>query len=550
MTDPIPPEPQPTPGYTEAPTIASAPPFTAPQPPPSPRPTAPTTPPTRPARRQRRISRRAVLLGAAGGAVAVGALGAGAGYALTHWPGLSGGAGLYTSEAAKITHLLRRAGFGASPADLNTYLHLGLDGAINQLLNYTSVANDVDQALAPLNVDFTNRRDQIFWWLARMTMSQRPLEEKMTLFWHGVLTSSFAKIGGKDNLPLIIQQNNLLRANAMGRFDDLMLTISTDPAMLWWLDGRLNTGNQPNENYSRELMELFTMGIGNYTQDDVHLGSKALSGWVIRNGKGVFAPRRFYTGDITYLGHTGHLDLNDVITILCAKPATATHLSRRMWSFFVWDNPSDSDIQPLVDAYNSSNHQIAAMVKAMLNAPAFFSDKAYRARVKSPAEFVVGAIRAMGFAPNRQALGFMAESMLTMGQTLFDPPNVAGWPGDMLSSGWMSTQAWITRVNFVNTLLEATSGVVGRGPAAADASVLQKLVTEQGLKTTKDILTYFGAILLDGQLASDRQTAVLDALGAAATGPTVALAGGGSIPAVSLRQGLYLMMSMPEYHLN
>ena len=244
MTSPTGPQLPATPGFGEAPTIVNPPPGAEPRRP-----------------RQRGVSRRAVLLGAAGGAVAIGALGAGAGYALTHWPGASS-ASLYSSEAARITHLLRRAGFGPSPADLNTYLSLGLSGATDRLLNFASVPNDVDQKLAAFNFDFQNRRDQIFWWLARMTMTQRPLEEKMTLFWHGVLTSSFAKIGGKTHLPLIIQQNNLLRAHAMGRFDDLIHAISTDPAMLWWLDGRLNTGSKPNENYSRELMELFTMGIG------------------------------------------------------------------------------------------------------------------------------------------------------------------------------------------------------------------------------------------------------------------------------------------------
>ena len=455
MTSPTGPQLPATPGFGEAPTIVNPPPGAEPRRP-----------------RQRGVSRRAVLLGAAGGAVAIGALGAGAGYALTHWPGASS-ASLYSSEAERITHLLRRAGFGPSPADLNTYLSLGISGATDRLLNFASVPNDVDQKLAAFSFDFQNRRDQIFWWLARMTMTQRPLEEKMTLFWHGVLTSSFAKIGGKTHLPLIIQQNNLLRAHAMGRFDDLIHAISTDPAMLCWLDGRLNTGSKPNENYSRELMELFTMGIGNYTQSDVSQGAKALSGWVIRGTQSVFAPRRFYQGDITYLGHTGHLGLDDVVKILCASPATAARLSRLMWSFFVWDNPSDSDIQPLVNAYNQSGHQIGAMVRAMLTSSAFYSDKAYRARVKSPAEFVVGAVRAMAFAPGRPALGYMAESMLTMGQTLFDPPNVAGWPGDELSAAWMSTQSWITRVNFINTLIEAASGAL-KGGASAAGAVLQQ----------------------------------------------------------------------------
>ena len=507
--------------------------------------------------RRRGVSRRAVLIGAAGSAVGLGAVGAGAGYALSHLPGLFSHDTVFSADAGKITHLLRRAGFGPSPADLSVYLDLGVSGAIDRLINYSSVANDVDQRLASFNFQFNTRANLIRWWLARMTLTQRPLEEKMTLFWHGVLTSSFAKIGKSANLPLMIQQNTLLRTHAMGRFDDLIRAISTDPAMLFWLDGRFNAGSRPNENYSRELMELFTLGIGNYTQDDVHAGAKALSGWVVRNGQSVFAPRRFYEGTITYLGHTGHLGLDDVVSIVCAHPATAGHLARLMWSFFVYDNPSQADVQPLVDAYHQSDHQIGAMVKAMFNAPAFFSEKAYRGRVKSPAEFVVGAVRALGLAPTVPVLTVMGQAMANMGQTLFDPPNVAGWPGDKLSTAWMSTQVWITRVNFINLLLEAATGALrNRGAAAtsASASALQAIMTAQRIGKPDDLINYFIALLLDNQVASDR-TAVLrgaltSATGATSAGPTLSLVGGATLSAAAARGALYLLMSMPEYQMN
>ncbi|HEY7976088.1 MAG TPA: DUF1800 domain-containing protein, partial [Ktedonobacterales bacterium] len=418
-----------------------------------------------------------------------------------------------------------------------------------------------DQRLTSYNLPFTTRANLVRWWLARMSLTQRPLEEKMTLFWHGVLTSSFAKIGKSVNLPLMIQQNTLLRTHAMGRFDDLILAISSDPAMLYWLDGRTSTGARPNENYSRELMELFTLGIGNYTQDDVHNGSKALSGWIIRDGKGVFEPRRFYEGTITYLNHTGHLGLSDVVSIVCAHPATPGHIARRMWSYFVYDNPSQSDLQPLVDAYHQSNHQIGAMVTAMFNSPAFFSEKAYRARVKSPTEFVVGAVRATGVTPNLAALTIMGQATAAMGQTLFDPPNVAGWPGDMLSPVWMSTQAWISRVNFVNLLLAAATGALksaaaGAASASAASSPIQQVISTQKLAKPEDVVNYFVALLLDNQLTSDRRSILLDALTGAASsvtagaGVSLSLAGGAKLSAAALRQALYLMMSMPEFQMN
>lgn len=533
-------------GYDDAPTMIQA-------------PAAPQSP------GRRGVSRRAVMIGAAGAAVGLGAIGAGAGYALSHLPGLLTHGDIFSTDAGKVIHLLRRAGFGPSPADLDVYLSLGASGALDRLLSYSGVANDVDQRLAAYNLSFSTRANLVRWWLARMTLTQRPFEEKMTLFWHGVLTSSFAKIGKSINLPLMIQQNNLLRSHALGRFDGLMLAISTDPAMLYWLDGRFNTGSRPNENYSRELMELFTLGIGNYSQDDVHQGSKALSGWVIRNGAGVFVPGRFYEGTITYLNHTGHLGLKDVISIVCAHPATPGHIARRMWSFFVYDNPSASDVQPMIDAYHQSDHQISAMAKAMFTSPAFYSEKAYRARVKSPAEFVVGAVRAMGVTPNVAALTVMGQAMAAMGQTIFDPPNVAGWPGDQMSATWMSTQTWISRVNFVNLLLAAATGALRNGGARsatgdAGSSALQQVITAQKLGAAQDVLNYFVALLLDNQLASDRKAIVLDALTSATTSAAsdtasgasgaLRLAGGAMLPAVALRQALYLLMSMPEYQMN
>ena len=555
MTTPYDPR-TPQPPYEDAPTLVQPP--LQPAAPPAARPPQPGQLGQlgqAPARRQG-VSRRAVIIGAAGAAVGVGAVGAGAGFALSHLTGSAGIQNVFASDAGKVIHLLRRAGFGPSPADISGYLSLGVTGALDQLINYSSVSNDVDQRLASFNFDFTNRADLIRWWLARMVLTQRPLEEKMTLFWHGVLTSSFAKIGKSANLPLMIQQNQLLRTHAMGRFDDLIAAISTDPAMLYWLDGRFNAGARPNENYSRELMELFTLGIGNYTQDDVHNGAKALSGWVIRGGKGVFAPRRFYQGTITYLNHTGHLGLSDVVSILCAHPATPGHLARLMWSFFVYDNPSQSDVQPLIDAYTKSNHQISAMVTAMFNAPAFFSAKAYRARVKSPAEFVVGAARSMGFTPNVAALTVMGQAMIAMGQTLFDPPNVAGWPGDKLSSNWMSTQAWLSRINFVNELLAAASGALrGRyAGASASTSALQAIITAQKLAKPDDVVNYFVALLLDNQLGGDRRTALLEALtmdaASVSAAATLTLSGGATLSAAAVRQALYLLMSMPEYLMN
>ncbi|MGH2484789.1 MAG: DUF1800 family protein, partial [Ktedonobacterales bacterium] len=211
-------------------------------------------PSPQPAKRGRGVSRRAVLIGAGAGAVGIGAIGAGLGFALSQNKGASH-ANIFSSESAQVGHLLRRAGFGPSPADIGDYLKLGYSASVDRLLHPSSVTDTLDARLNAMTFDFSKAQEVVRWVLLRMLYSNRPLEEKMTFFWHGVLTSSFGKIGGKQNYPLLIQQYNLLRAKGLGKFDDLVYAISGDPAMLWWLDGRLSTGRAPNENYARELME-------------------------------------------------------------------------------------------------------------------------------------------------------------------------------------------------------------------------------------------------------------------------------------------------------
>jgi len=359
-------------------------------------------------------------------------------------------------------------------------------------------------------------------------------------------------VGGKTHVYYMKQQNDLLRKMGMGRFDDLMAVITVDSAMLWYLNGRQSTGNSPNENYARELMELFTMGIqdakgnDNYSQNDVHQGALALAGWVEKDGKSQFVPNRAYKGQVTYLGHTGVLEMKDVIQLVCAHPSTGHHLAYRMWSFFVYENPSDSDLQPLADAYYKSNHNIGAMVKAMFTSLAFFSDKAYKARIKSPIEFVVGAIRGLGLETDGKKL---SQAVAAMGQTIYDPPNVSGWDGDKMSSEWLSTQTWMTRVNFINSLVAASGGVTTKG--ATSGTALQKLITDHQLKTPEEVLDFHIATLADSHLTEDRRELLSTMLTqGVTTGPSMTLAGGAKLSALRLRETLYTMMSLPEYQMN
>ncbi len=509
------------------------------------------------------ISRRAVLIGAGAGAVGIGALGAGLGFFLSNRASSSGPANVFASDAQQVAHLIRRAGLGPWPNDFGDYINAGVSGTIDRLLNYSSIPNsDLDNLLNSLNYDFSRPEDLIHWFTIRMLYSKHPLEEKMTMFWHGVLVSGLDK-GGKAMPPYLAQQNQVLRQNCLGRFDDLIHAISTDPAMLVYLDGARSTGRLPNENYARELMELFTLGVvnpqgqPNYTQDDVHQGALALTGWAIEGGKGVYLPHRHYNGTVTYLGHTGNLGLDDVVRIVCAHPAAPYHIAWRMWSFFAYPvNPNDSVLQPLVDAYNHNNHSIHAMVEAMLRSPDFISDKAYRQRLKSPVEFLAGAIRNLGIQTTLQR-NALRGLYTALGQVPFDPPNVSGWDGDKDSRAWLSTQTWMTRVNLINTLVVvATGGATGgkrqatQSASSTTNSPVQQTINQRGISSAKDLTDYYVAAMLDNNITSDRRSALYDAINQSGKGPTLTLAGGATVPAVSVRQMLYLLMTMPEYHLN
>ena len=450
---------------------------------------------------------------------------------------------------AQVGQLLRKAGFGASQADLGIYQPLGFNGAVDRLLNYQQVSDSaMEDRLNALNLNLNSPTDQQRWWLLRMAWTQRPLLEKMTLFWHGVLTSSFRKVGGKHAYMRMINQNNFLRAHAFDTFDNIMLGITSDPAMLFYLDLTKSTKAQPNENYARELMELFTLGLGHYTQQDVYMGAAALTGWHVRGLTSKYYP--FDHNDLvkTYLGHTGNLDYKDVINILVNHPATPWFITRKLFTFFVYENPSTDDLKPLVDTYVQSGHNMGAVMRTLLTSPQFSSTKAYRSRVKSPVEFITGAYRALGLQGNGQGLQTIAT---LMGQTVFDPPNVAGWPGDKVSSLWLNSGTWMTRLNYIDLLLvRGTTGASGGGTPPVD---LQSIVNNNKIDSPEHFVDYFASFLLDGNLEADRRQQFIDYFSTSDTsrgGQQISLTSGKSYPLNRVRGTLYLMMTSPEYQLN
>ena len=403
-------------------------------------------------------------------------------------------------EPARISFLLRRAGFGVASQDLQRYQKLGWDATLEELLHPENVDEDLDSLLNRLQgslLDMQNLEDVQTWWLYRMVQTRRQLLEKLTLFWHGHFAVANYKVGN----PGMMQQHiELLRAHALGRFDDLLMAVSKDPAMLVWLDGATNHRNVPNENYGRELLELYTLGIGNYDEDDVLAAARAFTGWNLRNNEFFFDANQHDAGVKTFLGQSGQFDGGDILSIVADDPATAQRIAGKLFAFYAYPDPEPEVVGPLADVYTSSGHNIASLVEAILRSNAFVSERSQFEHIKSPLEYVVGSVRLLGANVRERELVYVLRNM---GQEILNPPNVAGWPGDRY---WINPSTLLMRFNFAAKLSTAR-GQPGDGAADIKPEELLGLPMLGGDSAAIDrILAVTGGL----QLSDEARQALLD----------------------------------------
>lgn len=372
-----------------------------------------------------------------------------------------------TDAKQRAAHLLRRAGFGGTLAQIEEFSKLSKEDAADRLLNYQSVDNSaLDALLKKANFDLNAGKpaDMIRWWLTRMVYTARPLEERMTLIWHGLLTSQISKIGGQ-RAKLMITQNELYRAKALPKYDDLVKAVGKDPAMLLYLDNIDSTKTHPNENYARESMELFTLGIGNYTEEDVRQSARAFTGWRLsKPGKGtdgkpdyanweptfMISAKDHDDGSKTFLGQTGNWGGDDIVDIIMKQPAAGKFITTRLFTEFANYNPQPATIDRLVGVWNSSGHDIKAIVRAILVSDEFYSQASYRGFVRSPIEFVVNTMRGLEVIPGAGDRVISQATFQGMDQIPFEPPSVAGWPG---GQSWLSSSTFFARVNLLDQFL-------------------------------------------------------------------------------------------------
>ena len=343
-----------------------------------------------------------------------------------------------------VAHLLRRAGFGPDAATWPELRKLAFDDALDLLLAGLEAPPEPEpEGFDPYHPGSTQQL-----WLERMRSGHAPLAEKLALFWHGHFATSAAKI---VDAQLMWTQYGLFREQGAGSFRDLVLAVSRDVAMIRWLDGNANRKGHANENYARELQELFTLGIGNYTETDIREIARAFTGWHSRHHDFVFKKQFHDDGEKTIHGKTGRFGGEDVVDILMEHPACSRFIAGKLLRFFSHPDPTADEIEALAATMRASGMNIRATLEALFRAPAFRRIANQRALVRSPVEFVVGAL---AVADVKEVPAFVHASLDRMGQILFRPPSVKGWPS---GTGWLSSGAVVERLSVAREIARRAS---------------------------------------------------------------------------------------------
>ncbi len=393
-------------------------------------------------------------------------------------------------------HLLNRAGFAASIDDIDAFAGLSRSEAADRLLGGTTSevltpapawANDFvpprhiramgeEERRAFLRDQRDKGLELRSWWLSEMLVTPSPLTEKMVLFWHNHFVSSLQKVRSP---ALMYRQHMLLRRHAFGYFGDFLHDIARDPAMVIYLDSASNRKGQPNENFAREVMELFTLGEGNYAEQDIKEAARAFTGWSIdqETGEFMFRAPAHDEGIKTVLGRSGSLDGDAVIDILLAQPQTAEFIVSKLWREFVSPTPDPIEIKRIARMFRDNRYSIRVTLRALLVSDAFYAPRNRAALIKSPVELIIGTLRQFRFETG--AVTPFALAARQLGQDLFAPPNVRGWRG---GEAWINGATLLARRQLLERLFRApemTAAPVATGEPAAPGNGTGNLAADR-----------------------------------------------------------------------
>jgi hypothetical protein len=469
-------------------------------------------------------------------------------------------------DRVKAAHLLNRCGFGGTTEEIEKVLSLGPVDAVDWLLDFPDApAEEQSQVDVPdlSSIDGYPRnfreiqlkmrgmtleerqayrqmlqRDNrlaIFqtaaWWLKRMANGPHPLQEKLALFWHGHFTTS-----AKDEraASLMWNQNELLRRNAAGNFRTFVREISRDPAMLDYLNNQQNRKKHPNENYARELMELFTLGIGNYTEHDIREGARAFTGWAHDGEDFIYRKFDHDTGEKTFFGQKGNFDGDDIIDIILHSKACAPYIASRFWNNFVNESIDPALCMSLGELLRDNDYELRPMLRTLFTSKAFYQPQNIGVQIKSPVQLVVSTIRSLGVKPPEYQRLYGALEQ--MGQIPLMPPNVKGWPGGRM---WINTSTLFVRYNTALWLAGGEPIVSGRRLMDAGNKFRRQQAPDIGVDTDgapSQIVDEWVDRLVQRSIPEEKRSVLIDVVGKK---PTEA----------SVRNMINLILSMPEYQL-
>lgn len=467
-------------------------------------------------------------------------------------------------DRVKAAHLLNRAGFGGTEQEITRVLEAGPQRAVDELLDFPDGPSDLISATDQPDLShiegyprtFAERR-KLFegktaeermllnqrmnqanqqalraiatWWVQRMAYGPYPFHEKLTLFWHGHFTTSARD---ERSAWLMWQQNETWRAHAAGNFGRFVKAVSRDPAMLDYLNNQQNRKARPNENYARELMELFTLGIGNYTENDIKEAARAFTGWAHDGEAFIFRKFDHDDGEKTFFGVRGPFDGDDIVDLILRHKACGPYIASRFWNFFVSEQYDPAVIASLGDVLRENDYELRPMIRTLLTSKAFYHRQHIGAQIKSPIQLVVGTVRLLGL--KMPEVNRLNGALTQMGQVPLMPPTVKGWPGGKM---WINTSTMFVRYNTVLWLAGGEPVVSGRrGVDAANRRNRPSGVEVDAEGTADQIVDRWVERLIQRPIAEEKRSVLIEAVGPKPTESSV-------------RDMVNLILSMPEYQL-
>lgn len=402
-------------------------------------------------------------------------------------------------------HLLTRTGFGVSYNDFQTYSSLSYKQVVDKILNQVNadvVVKPPSWLLEPIKFErkgmknASQEKRKAFrkaqkvkelelkgWWVAEMANTESPFTEKMVLFWHNHFTSSLKKV---KQPVLLYQQNQLFRNHALGNYKDLVHAISKDPAMLGYLDNFKSSKKSPNENFARELLELFTLGEGNYTELDIKEAARAFTGRSIdrKNGEYMFRKHMHDTGEKVFLGKKGQLDGKDIIDTIFQQSEVATLLVKKLWLEFISETPDQLEVQRLAEKFRANNFEVKPLMRELLMSKSFRDPSNYARLIKSPLEYTLGTLRMLDIpVKDGRAVAFASAHL---GQNIFDPPNVKGWPGGY---EWITSSSLLTRQQLLERMFRGNAAETTKSQKKLDRKLAMQKIS--GMRAQKvDLRAY------------------------------------------------------------